>query len=172
MQCRKSAASSKRAPCLPAACVPAGDKKKQETMLNNVNLARGLCIIAVSLAFGLTALQYRIGDFSRAGPGLFPLLIASLLFLIGVLSVVRSRFIPPEPIKHNFKNIALVLLGMCGFAAISQYLNMIVAIVFLVFVVSFGGTSYSIARNAKIAAGLIAVAFVFRNLLGLNLPLF
>jgi hypothetical protein len=126
----------------------------------------------VSLAFGVGALQYRVGDFSRAGPGLFPLLIGTLLFLIGVLTVVRSRFVKPEPIEHNMKNIALVLVGLCGFAAISHYLNMIVGIIFLVFVVAFGGTNYSVARNIKITAGLIAVAFMFRHLLGLNLPLY
>jgi hypothetical protein len=49
---------------------------------------------------------------------------------------------------------------------------MIVGIVFLVFCVSFAGTSYSVARNLKICAGLIAIAFVFRYLLGLQLPLF
>jgi hypothetical protein len=141
-------------------------------VVNNLNLARGLCIIAISLTFGITAFQYRIGDFSKAGPGLFPFLIATLLFLIGALTVVRSRFVKPEPIKHNVKNIALVLLGLCGFAVISEYLNMIAGIIFLVFVVTFAGTTYSVARNIKIAAGLIAVAFLFRHLLGLNLPLF
>jgi hypothetical protein len=70
------------------------------------------------------------------------------------------------------KNIALVLLGLCGFAAVSHYLNMIVGIIFLVFVVTFGGTTYSVARNIKIAAGLIVVAFLFRDLLHLNLPLY
>ena len=29
--------------------------------------------MAISLAFGLTSLRYPIGEFSRAGPGLFPL---------------------------------------------------------------------------------------------------
>jgi hypothetical protein len=140
--------------------------------VNNLNLARGLCIILVSLAFGIAALRYPIGDFSRAGPGLFPLFIGTILFFIGVLTLVRSWFVKPEPIEHNVKNIALVLLGLCGFAAISHYLNMIVGIIFLVFVVTFGGTNYSVARNIKIAAALIAVAFVFRNALGLNLPLF
>lgn len=140
--------------------------------MNNSNLARGLCLMAISLVFGIAALRHRVGDFSNAGPGLFPLLIGSLLFLIGVLTVVRSRFVKPEPIDRKVKNIALVLLGLCGFAAISHYLNMIAAIVFLVFVVGFGATTYSVTRNIKIAAGLIAFAFMFRNLLGLNLPLF
>lgn len=140
--------------------------------MNNLNVVRGLCLIVVSLAFGMAALQYHVGDFSRAGPGLFPLFIGTLLFFIGVLTVVRSRFVKPEPIEHNMKNIALVLLGLCGFAAVSHYLNMIVGIIFLVFVVTFGGTTYSVVRNIKIAAGLIAVAFLFRDLLHLNLPLY
>jgi len=85
---------------------------------------------------------------------------------------VRSRFVKPVPVNYNMKNIALVLLGLCGFAVLSEYLNMIAGIVFLVFCSSFAGTSYSVVRNLKISAGLIAIAFMFRNLLGLQLPLF
>jgi hypothetical protein len=71
------------------------------------------------------------------------------------------------------KNIALVLSGLCGFAVLSEHLNMIAGIVFLVFCVSFSGTtSYPVVRNLKISAGLIAIAFMFRYLLGLQLPLF
>ena len=56
---------------------------------------------------------------------------------------------------------------------ISEHLNMIVGIVFMVFCVSFAGTSsYSVMRNLKISAGLIAVAFAFQKLLGFNLPLY
>jgi hypothetical protein len=128
--------------------------------------------MAIALLFGLGSLNYHIGHFSRSGPGLFPLMVSCLLFLIGVVSVVRSRFVKPEPLNYNMKNIALVLSGLCGFALLSEHVNMIVGIVFLVFCVSFAGTSYSVARNLKICAGLIAIAFVFRYLLGLQLPLF
>ena len=56
---------------------------------------------------------------------------------------------------------------------ISEYLNMILGIVFMVFCASFAGTSsYSVVRNLKISAGLIAVALAFQKLLGLNLPLY
>jgi hypothetical protein len=44
--------------------------------------------------------------------------------------------------------------------------------VFMVFVASLAGTSYSWKRSLKISAGLIAVAFAFQKLLGLNLPLY
>lgn len=128
--------------------------------------------MAISLLFGLISMTYKIGELSRAGPGLFPLIVSSLVFLIGLMTVVRSRFVKPVTIDYNMKNIALVLLGLCGFAVISEHLNMIVGIIFLVFCVSFAGSSYSVVRNVKISAGLIAIAFMFKNLLGLQLPLF
>jgi hypothetical protein len=49
---------------------------------------------------------------------------------------------------------------------------MIAGIVFLVFCASFAGRQYSVVRNAKVAAGLVAVALVFQKLLGFNLPLY
>ena len=139
--------------------------------MNDRNLVRGLFLAAVSLAFGLGALRYPIGDFSHAGPGLFPLLVSCLLFVIAVITIVRSRFVERVPLNFNLKNIALILLGLCGFALISRLLDMMAGIVFMVFVASFAGTSYSWKRNLKVSAGLIAVAFAFQKLLGLNLPL-
>ena len=128
--------------------------------------------MAIALAFGLGSLNYQIGHFSRSGPGLFPLMVSCLLFLIGLLSVVRSRFVAPVPLDYNMKNIAIILLALCGFALISQHLNMIAGIVFMVFCSSFAGKSYSLLRNIKISAVLLAIAFGFQRLLGLNLPLF
>jgi Tripartite tricarboxylate transporter TctB family len=141
--------------------------------MNDRNLVRGLFLIAISLAFGLVSLRYPIGQFSRAGPGLFPLLVSGLLFLIGLITVVRSRFVERAHLEFNIKNIAIILASLCGFAVISEHVNMIAGIVFMVFCASFAGTStYSVARNLKISAGLIAVALAFVKLLGFNLPLY
>jgi hypothetical protein len=99
-------------------------------------------------------------------------MVSSFLFLIGVLTVVRSHFVEPVPLDYSVKNIAIILLSLVGFAVISEYLNMILGIIFLVFCSTFAGTSYSVVRNIKISIGLIAVAFAFKHLLGLNLPLY
>jgi len=42
----------------------------------------------------------------------------------------------------------------------------------MVFIAGFAASSYSVVRNIQVAAGLIAVAFAFQKLLGLNLPLY
>jgi len=140
--------------------------------MNDRNLVKGLLLIAIALAFGLQALRYPTGTFARAGPGMFPLLVSSLLFLLGVAAVVRSRIGERVPIAFNVKNIALILASLCGFALLSAHVNMVAGIVFMVFCASLAGTSYSIVRNLKIAGGLIVVAFVFEKLLGLQLPLY
>ncbi|HXF80249.1 MAG TPA: tripartite tricarboxylate transporter TctB family protein [Usitatibacter sp.] len=140
--------------------------------MNDRHLLKGLFLIAVSLAFGLGSFKYQMGHFERAGPGLFPLLVSSVLFLIGAAIVVRSYFDEKEPMYFNLKNIALILGSLVGFALASLYINMIVGILLLVFLSTVAGTSYSVWRNVKIAAVLIAIAFAFKDGLGLQLPLY
>lgn len=138
----------------------------------NRNFVRGLFLMAIALLFGLVSLNYKLGELARSGAGMFPFMVSCFLFVIGVLSVIRSHFIEPVPLSYNFKNIALILLGLVGFALISEYINMILGIIFLVFITTFAGTSYSVARNVKITIGLVIIAFAFKNFLGLNLPLY
>ncbi|WP_394790048.1 tripartite tricarboxylate transporter TctB family protein [Rhodoferax sp.] len=140
--------------------------------MNNRDFVRGLFLMAIALLFGVVSMNYAIGDLSRPGPRLFPLMVSAFLFLIGALTVARSHFTEPVALNYNVKNIALILLSLCGFAVLSEYINMILGIVFLVFCSTLAGTSYSVVRNVKISLGLIAVAFAFKNFLGLSLPLY
>ena len=140
--------------------------------LNNRNFIRGLCLIAIALLFGAVGMTYKIGMLSRSGAGMFPVIVSSFLLVIGVLTLVRSHFVPPVPIDYNVKNIAVILTSLVGFALISHHINMILGIIFLVLCSTFAGTSYSVVRNIKISLGLIAIAFAFKNFLGLSLPLY
>lgn len=138
----------------------------------NRNLVRGIFLVAISLAFGLQALRYPIGDFSRAGPGLFPVVVSSMLLVIGVITVIRAFFVERVRLDLNFKNIAIILASLCGLTLISTYVNMIIGITFMVFLSTLAGSSYSWVRNVKISGGLITMALALQKLLGLNLPLY
>lgn len=140
--------------------------------MNDQNLLRGLFLAAISLAFGLGSLSYGFGSFSRAGPGLFPLMMSGLLFLVALVTIVRSRFVERVPLNINLRNIGLLLTALSAFALVSKFLDMALGITAMVFIAAVAGSSYSIVRNLKICAGLIAFAFAFQKLLGLNLPLF
>ena len=141
-------------------------------MLSNRNLLKGLFLIFVALAFGLGALKYPLGSFDRAGPGLFPLLVSSIVFLLGVITIVRAFLVERVPMTFNVRNIALILGSLIGFALISEYVNMILGIIFMVFVAAMAGTSYSVMRNVKITVFLVAMAFFFQKVLGVQLPLY
>ncbi|OZI38313.1 tripartite tricarboxylate transporter TctB [Bordetella genomosp. 10] len=138
---------------------------------SNRNFVRGLFLIVFALVFGGAAARYPLGTFARFGPGLFPLLVSGCLLLIGLITLVRARLVEPVPLNYNFKNIAIIMVSLCGFVLVSHFLNMLVGIVFLVFCSTLAGTSYSWVRNVKISLGLIAVAFAFKHLLGLALPI-
>jgi hypothetical protein len=140
--------------------------------MNDRNLLKGLFLCAIALIFGLGALRYPIGHVERAGPGFFPLMVSSLLFLLGAAMVFRSRFMERAPMYFNARNIALIMASLAGFALLSEYVNMIVGIVFLVFCSAFAGVSYSIRRNLYVSGTLILIAFVFQKGLGLQLPLY
>jgi hypothetical protein len=140
--------------------------------MNHGNLIKGLFLIGIALAFGLGATRYSMGNLGRAGPGLFPLIVSSLLALIAIAIVIRSHFKDRVKLTFNIRNISIILGSLAGFAVISQYLSMLVGIVFLVFLSTLAGQKYSVVRNVKVAAGLILVAFAFQKGLGLQLPLY
>jgi len=140
--------------------------------MNNRNLVKGVFLMAIALAFGLQSLRYPIGQLGRAGPGMFPLMISSLLALLGLATVVRALLTERVPMAFQWRNIGLVLLSLCGFAVISEHVNMMLGIVFMVFCSTLAGSNYSVVRNLKICAGLILVAFAFWKGLGLQLPLY
>ena len=144
----------------------------QRRYMNNLNFVRGLFLLAIALLFGLGASRYQIGAFARSGPGLFPLIVSSMLGILGLVTIVQSHYLEPVPLNVNVKNIGIILLSLCGVVLISQHINMIAGIVFLVFFTALAGnTPYSVVRNLKVTAGLLVIAFLFKNLLGLNLPL-
>lgn len=141
--------------------------------MNDRNLVRGLFLAVIALAFGLQSFHYSIGQFSHSGPGLFPLMVSGLLLLIALITLVRSRYVERHTLDFNAKNIGLILGSLCGFALISEHVNMIAGIVFMVFFASMAASgAYSVVRNLKVAAGLVLVGLAFQKLLGFNLPLY
>ena len=137
----------------------------------NRHLARGLFLAMVALGFGLGALRYPIGRLDHAGPGLFPLAISALLLLVALATMARAAVEPSERLEVKVSNIGLILGSLCAFALVSKLVNMSAGIVVMVFIATAAGRDYSWVRNLKISAGLLAIAFGFQKLLGLNLPL-
>ncbi|MDG4870366.1 hypothetical protein P8631_20430, partial [Guyparkeria sp. 1SP6A2] len=85
--------------------------------------------------------------------GLFPLLVSSLLGIVALVTILRSRFVAPVPLAFNPRNIGLLLAALCSFALVSKLLhNMIAGIVLMTFIAGFAASTRSWRCDLKVAA--------------------
>ena len=135
----------------------------------------GLIYLAVATAVFIIARNYSTGTASRMGPGYFPLALAGLLTIFGVVAVARSFFVPGEPIgAFAWKPLVLVLVGTALFGALVGTLGLVVAL--LALVLTSAAASEKFRFDWRAALGLVAlIAFcslVFVKGLGVPMPLF
>jgi hypothetical protein len=135
------------------------------------NISRGIVLACIALGFALTALRLPIGGFSQVGPGLFPLMISGALLLISLMIIAQSLRVESPALHFDVKNIAVIILSLCGFVVLSKVLSMLAGIVWLVFVSGLAAKSYSWARNLQISVALALIGLAFQKLLGFNLGL-
>jgi hypothetical protein len=138
----------------------------------NQNVGRGLLLAAVALFFLAQAPALVVGSLSHPGPGLFPVIIASLLLFLAVVMLVRSRMIEAAPFEFRFRNIALIAAALLSFALVSEFVNMLAGIVAMATIASFASPDFSIPRTATIAGALCLAAFAMKKFLGVQLPLY
>jgi len=138
----------------------------------NQNTWRGLLLAAVALLFLLQAPSYPMGSLSKPGSGLFPVLVAGSLLIIGMAIVVRSHFIEAVPLDFHVRNIALIAASLVSFALVSEYVNMLAGIAVMTTMASLASDDFSIPRTAAITAGLCLVAIAMMKGLGVQLPLY
>ena len=136
----------------------------------NKKIVTGIIFITIALTFGLGSLNYRIGTLDDLGPALFPLMVSGALGILGLVMLFRGYLGTYQLVEFKLKNITVITTSLVIFAVVSEYVNMLVAIAALV-LLSALSTEFSWLRVAKLVAGLIAVAYVFKYPLGVNLPL-
>jgi hypothetical protein len=138
----------------------------------NQNTGRGLLLATVALLFLVQAPHYTIGSLSKPGPGLFPVIVAGILLVIGIAIVVRSRFSEAVPLDFRVRNIALIAASLVGLALVSEYVNMLAGIAVMVTMASLASDDFSIPRTATITVALCLVAVAMKKGLGVQLPLY
>jgi NhaP-type Na+/H+ or K+/H+ antiporter len=133
----------------------------------------GLIFVAIGAGFILLALQYRLGDFHRMGPALFPTLVGALLAALGAIIALRALALHGEAVPRlHARPIGVTLLAIVLFGAALQWLGLVAAIAVLVLVGSFAARDVRPLQNVALAVVMILFSVaVFVWLLGLPLPL-
>jgi hypothetical protein len=119
------------------------------------------------------ALQYRLGDLHRIGPGLFPTLIGSLLVGLGLIVTGRALVLEGPAIERvHVRPLLVGLVAIVLFALALQWLGIVAAIAVLVLVGAYASRDVRIWQVLALAAFLIVFSVaIFVWLLGLPLPL-
>lgn len=118
--------------------------------------------ITLGLLFSVWSTKYNIGSAGNMGPGYFPLLLGSLLSVVGIINVIRSQ-ISTEKIKHKTfytRPLIFVLLSSVVFGVLLNGLpglgipsfGIIVAVFALTFIARL-----SISPIRLLETGLLAV---------------
>ena len=140
----------------------------------------GLLFTVVGLSFAIGANKFDIGTAARMGPGYFPMLLGSLLAVLGVLVTVQSlRKGPPggDPIGAiAWRPLCFILGANLAFGALLvgvpalgiPAFGLIVALYALVFIAGYARKGHSLKESLILATGL-AVGSYFAFIYALNL---
>ncbi len=114
---------------------------------------------------------YDIGELNRMGPGYFPVALGSLLAVLGLLIAIPAWFRQGEPIRVEWRTLALVAASIAIFALTLKTLGLVVATVLAVLASTLADREISWRARAMVAAGVALVTYLVFSLgLGMILP--
>jgi hypothetical protein len=131
----------------------------------------GVAFMAIAVAFIWIGTGYRFGTSQRMGPGFFPIWVAGLLGILGLVIALRSFVLKGPPVdRFGFRELAVTLAAVVVFGVMLSYFGLVAAIVGLVVVGAFADPAARLGETIVLAIflSLFSVA-IFVYLLGLPL---
>lgn len=129
------------------------------------------------LLFGLAAViigqEYPMGTAGKMGPAYFPIILASLLILVGGIGIVRSFLVDGVKIeKFYLKELAIVLSAVLLFGVLVRGAGLVPSVIVLIMLSAYASPQFKLGQNLLLAIGLAGFsALVFVKLLGLPMPI-
>ena len=127
-------------------------------ILHHGDFNAGVLYILLGGGFALGARQYPMGTAVRMGPAYFPTMLGWLLFILGLILVVRAFFLHGETLrKTNFRPLTLILASVIVFGFLLDKAGLIVASFALMVVSALGGWDFRWKEQAVNAVFMTAV---------------
>lgn len=133
----------------------------------------GAIYLALAIVVIWIGRSYHQGSSERMGPGYFPTVLASILGLIGVVSIVRSFIRPGEAISAFARRPLVLVLGATVlFALLLPYAGVVIALLALIVVGALASRNSRVdVKSIAAMVGLIAFCvIVFVKGLGVPMP--
>jgi hypothetical protein len=91
------------------------------------DLLGGLMMMAIGIFAAVYAQRYDLGQLHRMGPGYFPVMLGSLLAILGFFIALPALFRQGTKIQVQWKNLLWVLASLLLFAGLLEKLGLILA---------------------------------------------
>lgn len=134
----------------------------------------GLILAAISGSALFMTKDYRLGRAAEMGPGYFPLIIASLLFMVALALIGRGLLASgPALDRIRWRPLLLIAGAALLFSFMLAPLGLIPATVLLVMISALASRQFSVMGHGLLAIGLALFChFLFVKILSLPLAAF
>ena len=142
---------------------------------NRRDFNAGIMFIVIGLLFGIYSLDYSLGSATRMGPGYFPLLLAIIMGVLGLMVLVMSfakADAQEPPGSTDWRGIGLILISVLLFGLLLPYAGFLIAVLALVFVSATASHESKRKETVLLAIGLVLLGIgVFGWGLELQFPI-
>ncbi|MEJ5989709.1 tripartite tricarboxylate transporter TctB family protein [Ramlibacter sp. PS3R-8] len=142
---------------------------------NQKDVAAGLIYVLAGAAFSLGALNYKLGDAARMGPGWFPFWVGVLLAAVGMATVaggLRAHAAVDKVKRLEFGAMLWILGAVVLFGLLLNWAGLVLSLVVLVLVSSRASHEFSWRGTLVNAAVLVAFSVgAFIKGISLQIPL-
>jgi hypothetical protein len=142
----------------------------------NKDRVSGVVLLVLGLAIVAQGLEYRMGALTRMGAGFVPVVLGTLLALVGVAIWVTAEpgdFGTAKSMPTEWRGWLCVLGGVLAFVVLGTYGGLVPATFISVFIASLGDRGNSVRTSALLAAGITIVGvLIFVYGLKMTFPLF
>ena len=127
-------------------------------------------VIGFAFAIIVKVYEYPMGTASRMGAGYFPFVLGNIMGVIGLVVIAQAVLTSGGPIsKFAWRPLFWVLLAFVIFGLTAKFLGLVIAILLLVVISSYGGHEHK-WKEAIISSIILAVCSIGVFVYGLKLP--
>lgn len=132
----------------------------------------GLFFVFFGAFFAIYSLEYRVGNFHRLGPGMFPLLAGGTLAGLGIVLIFRSLIKDGEPIaRFALRSSGISLFAVVLFGVLIKPAGLVIATFALVVLSGIAQPESRLLHILALGVGIaIFCALLFVGVIGLPIP--
>jgi uncharacterized membrane protein len=137
---------------------------------DTANLLCGLLFIALGLFFIIQSLSLELGTAFRMGPGYFPLVLAAVLTLLGVVILIQSVRVTGDAIGAlAWRGMLFILPAPIVFGLLVRGAGFVPALFVAAFIASFASERLRVPAALALATGITFFSVLVFSY-GLGLP--